>query len=252
MRKEILATAVIVCIVAIATGWYMNRSKAEFEVSSLEISPSEVFIGETATISVDVRNVGTAEGTYIATLTVNGVQVETKKVSLSEGEVKTLTFTVLKDTCGNYTIKVEELEAILIVKEKKLFVGAYVEYKVKGIYGAIFSGIIKSEVVEVTEETCTLRIKYEGVPLDLPIEFEILKLGTHTYRFDESILPSFSTGISSVKEESGKIHYSYTGGGQILNVYVDKATNLILELHKTSDCIINLEISNTNIEWLKG
>lgn len=138
-------------------------------------------------------------------------------------------------------------------KEHKLFVGAYLEYKVEGIYGAIFSGTIKLEVIEATEETYIIRITYEGVPLDLPLEFEILKSGTHTYRFDESILPSFSTGTSSVKEENGKIHYSYTGGGLILNVYVDKATNLILELHKTGGgCIISIEISNTNIERLKG
>ena len=47
-------------------------------------------------------------------------------------------------------------------EEEKLFVGAYVEYEVGGMmYGKTLSGTVKLEVVEITEETYTVHIKYD-------------------------------------------------------------------------------------------
>lgn len=105
---------IVVCtaIFAYLTFW---QARAEFEVSSLRVYPSETFVGENVTVFVDVKNIGNAEGTYRCTLTINGIDVETKEITLLPGEVKTVTFTVVKNTEGNYTIKIDKLTTTLTV-----------------------------------------------------------------------------------------------------------------------------------------
>lgn len=110
----VIVAAVIVIAFAVIMLWRAPRAK--FEVSSLNVSPAEAFVGETVTISAEVKNVGNAEGVYKASLVVDEVEVETEDVSLSEGETKTLTFTMVKDTDGNFTIKVGELTTTLPVE----------------------------------------------------------------------------------------------------------------------------------------
>jgi len=65
---------------------FMLWPKAEFTISSLTFSPTEVFVGDEITVSATVMNVGNADGVYVTTIVINGVTVESKRVSLSSGE----------------------------------------------------------------------------------------------------------------------------------------------------------------------
>jgi cyanate permease len=78
--KAILVVDIL--IVSIAAGSYLylqaeglinTAPVAEFTLSNLTINPLQVDIGEPLTITVNLTNVGTAEGTYVANLTVNDV-----------------------------------------------------------------------------------------------------------------------------------------------------------------------------------
>ncbi len=88
---------------------------AEFELSNLSVTPAEVGPGETVTITAMVTNVGDLEGSYTATLTVNGAVESTETVTLTGGESTTVTFTVTKTEPGTYTVKVDDLEATFTV-----------------------------------------------------------------------------------------------------------------------------------------
>ena len=110
----VIVAAVIVIAFAVIMLWRAPRAK--FEVLSLNVSPAEAFVGESVTISAEVKNIGNAEGVYTASLVVDEVEVETEDVSLSEGETKKVTFTMVKDTDGNFTIKVGELTTTLTVE----------------------------------------------------------------------------------------------------------------------------------------
>lgn len=90
---------------------------ANFELSSLSISPSEVTTEAPVTIRVLLVNTGEAAGSYPVTLKINGVTEETKQVDLSGGTERELTFTTTRDTAGTYLVDVNGLSASFTVTE---------------------------------------------------------------------------------------------------------------------------------------
>ncbi|MBA7601441.1 hypothetical protein ES703_08514 [subsurface metagenome] len=90
---------------------------AIFTSSALSISPSEVNIGETVTISVLVANTGTAAGDYVVMLKINDVAEAIKKVTVAAGASKEVIFTTSKDA-GSYSVDVNGLSGSFTVKEE--------------------------------------------------------------------------------------------------------------------------------------
>ncbi len=89
---------------------------AAFTVSQLSISPAEVEIGETVTISVLVANTGDLSGSYEVALKIDGVAVATGDVTLEGGASQKVIFTTSRDTAGTYAISVEGRQGTLVVK----------------------------------------------------------------------------------------------------------------------------------------
>jgi len=259
MEKKLAFIAVICILVAIAAGVlaFVLTQKAEFEVSNLRYSPSKVFAGENVTISVDVKNVGNAEGSYDATLTIEGSDVETKTVRLAPGEEKTIYFMVRLEVEGNYTVKVGD-ETLTLTVYPKLFEGAFLEYKVEGM-AFIFpiSGTIRLEIIEVTDENYTVLMTPTGIPF--------LKPETRTYRFGEVVLSNLTiedmeyVGEEYISTSLGTrkaLHYYYENttetGTTKSDYYVDKDTGLpLLMQFEGTGFWLKIEISDTNMEWLK-
>ena len=90
---------------------------AAITTSSLSISPREVDIGETVTISVLVANTGEEQGSYTVTLKVNGVVEETREITLAGGASETATFTVAEDEAGTYSVNIDGLTGSFTVRE---------------------------------------------------------------------------------------------------------------------------------------
>jgi len=89
---------------------------AAFSLSGLEVSPAEVEIGDTITISAVVENTGEKEGTCEVTLKVNDEVEETKNVALEPGASETVTFTTSRDVAGSYSVDVNGLTGSFAVK----------------------------------------------------------------------------------------------------------------------------------------
>lgn len=89
---------------------------AAFATSALAVSPTEVDIGETVTISTLVTNTGDLTGSYVVTLEINKVAVATKEVTLDGGTSQRITFTATKDVAGTYTVSIDELSDTFVVK----------------------------------------------------------------------------------------------------------------------------------------
>jgi hypothetical protein len=89
---------------------------AVFTVTDLVITPEEVGIGETVTISVLVTNTGDLTGTYEVPLKIDNVVVDRKEVTLIGGASQRVTFTTTKDVAGTYTVNVNGLSDTFIVK----------------------------------------------------------------------------------------------------------------------------------------
>ena len=117
--------AIIAVVIAIAgIGCYFalkDRPKAEFEVSSFTLSSTEAKVGESITASATVRNSGGATGTYRVALTIDGVEVDSKEVTLAPGETETITFTITKNVSGTFTIGIGGLTENLKVRTPAQF-----------------------------------------------------------------------------------------------------------------------------------
>jgi len=89
---------------------------AAFTTSDLTVSPAEVDIGESVSISVTVTNTGDLIGSYEVTLKINNVVVETKQASLAGLTSQRVTFTTTGDVDGSYTVNVNGLSGTFTVK----------------------------------------------------------------------------------------------------------------------------------------
>ncbi|MBA7612203.1 hypothetical protein ES703_19439 [subsurface metagenome] len=94
--------------------WY-EAPGAEFKVSNLVISPTEVNPGQVVTISCLVTNIGAEEGSYIVKL--GGDFMTEQTVSLAPGESKTISFEVVPDVAKSYSVSVNGLTGTFIATE---------------------------------------------------------------------------------------------------------------------------------------
>ncbi len=91
---------------------------ATFAAVDLTISPAEVNVGESVTVSVIVTNTSGITGTYEVTFYLDDVNIETKEVTLAGGEGQLVTFTIAKGTAGSYMVAVDGLSGSFVVKEE--------------------------------------------------------------------------------------------------------------------------------------
>jgi PKD repeat protein len=95
--------------VPIVIGEVVVPVPAAFELSDLSITPAEVLVGREVAISVKVTNIGGETGSYMVTLKVEEVIVDTETVTLDPAESTTVTFTVMKMIAGTYKVEVDGL-----------------------------------------------------------------------------------------------------------------------------------------------
>ena len=101
---------------------------AEFKVSSLLISPSEVKPGDVVTIAVNITNICELEGRYKVSLKIDGRVEVTKDVTLAGGASKTVTFTATKNVAGTYYVEVDGKTGTLRVIEVTSPIEAWLSY----------------------------------------------------------------------------------------------------------------------------
>ena len=89
---------------------------AAFTASDLTISPTEVNVGESVTISALITNTGGLSGSHTVTLKINDIVVTTTSVTLASGASQRVTFTTTQDVAGTYVVDVNGLSGIFTVK----------------------------------------------------------------------------------------------------------------------------------------
>ena len=96
-------------------------SPAKFQVTSIDIAPIVVSLGEKIAVTANVGNIGGTRGSYSLTLKVNGAIQETRDLTVGPGSTQTTVFNVVKDVPGLYTVEIEGLTEIVRVKETGAF-----------------------------------------------------------------------------------------------------------------------------------
>lgn len=154
---------------------------AEFTVSGLAISPIEAEVWEDVTVTAKVTNTGKLEGTYTATLKIDGKEVETTEITLAGGNAETITFMVLRDVGPSCDIEVDGLVETLTIKEGVL---PTLSIGDKWVSKALFEGIEYEAILEVTGDG--------------------IVYGKDCYVMEGSIEPPMMGIISSVSMKVGK------------------------------------------------
>jgi len=79
---------------------------AAFTASDLTITPAEVDIAQSVTISVTLTNTGDLTGSHRVTLRINNVVVSTKKVTIAGHTTEKVTFTTIRGAAGSYAVNI--------------------------------------------------------------------------------------------------------------------------------------------------
>ncbi|MFC1916258.1 CARDB domain-containing protein [Chloroflexota bacterium] len=91
---------------------------ASFTVSTFTISPDEVNIGESVAISATITNTGELLGTCEVCLKINNVVAQTKILELAGGSNQKVAFTIVKHILGDYTVDVNGISGLFVVREE--------------------------------------------------------------------------------------------------------------------------------------
>ena len=90
-------------------------SPAAFSLSNLMISPEEIVTGESILISVRVSNTGEQEGSDTVTLKIDNIVEEIQEVTLAAGDNQIVSFTVSKNSAGDYEVTIDGQEGVFKV-----------------------------------------------------------------------------------------------------------------------------------------
>jgi beta-lactamase superfamily II metal-dependent hydrolase len=140
----------------------VSPTSANFTVANLSISPHDVEPGRTVTISATVTNSGGSSGSYTAILKINGSQVETKSITLNAGESQVVSFTVVKESTGTYTLELGGLAGTFTVvpktvQKQKLFLNIV---SVTSPIGQGYTATLKAETLPGAQ--CTIAVYYKS------------------------------------------------------------------------------------------
>jgi hypothetical protein len=95
----------------------VKTSPANFILSDLQISPTQVDMCESVVVNVDVANTGNSQGVYTAELKIDGVTDETQKLTVPAGANCPLCFKVARSLAGTYVVTIGNLSGQFTVKE---------------------------------------------------------------------------------------------------------------------------------------
>ena len=104
-----LALFTVILLSACAKPAPTPPSAAEFEISSLVITPDKTTPGQPVTITVDVENVGGSKAAHSVTLTIDGIKAQTKVINIASRAVEEVFFTVIEDKPKIYQVQVNGL-----------------------------------------------------------------------------------------------------------------------------------------------
>ncbi len=98
-------------------GWTPPPSSAlsPFLVSSLSIQPAKARPNEIVTITVSVANKHDTWGIYSLALKINGVTEDEKQATIDAGGSQDVSFSVMREDSGSYTVFVNGLSGSFIV-----------------------------------------------------------------------------------------------------------------------------------------
>ena len=112
MKRFLLFLVALAILFSVSiTGCDGEEGVASFSLSNLAISSEESYPNEVLAILVYLSNAGNAQGSYDVILNINGVQEDTKTVSLDSFQGQSVLFAISKQSIGTYNVAIGNLSA---------------------------------------------------------------------------------------------------------------------------------------------
>lgn len=89
---------------------------ADFRLSNLTISPSEVYAGSQVTIKLAITNLGELSGTHEVALKIDDTVEDTQQVTLAGGASQNVTFVNSKYSAKTYAVGIDDQSGTFVVK----------------------------------------------------------------------------------------------------------------------------------------
>lgn len=115
MSKRVISTIILIFSIVAIFIIPMGCASAKFEVIQLTITPSQVNSGESVGVNAAINNSGSADGVYNASLIINGIERETKKVAIRQNGTQEVAFTITEQTPGIYNVSIGDKTATYTV-----------------------------------------------------------------------------------------------------------------------------------------
>lgn len=186
--KLIKAFLVVLCIVALnmvsapsvmaQADNTTEEATATFEVTNLVIEPSETTVGRTVTIKANVTNTGNIEGTYAASLEINGKVEGSQNVTLADGQTKLIEFTYTPSSEATYAVTIggatATFKVTLPATEAKFRIGPVVKLRpVTDEIDSSHDGLIELFFSNPSLNDVTLQVEmYVSVPSGIHVHGE--------------------------------------------------------------------------------
>jgi hypothetical protein len=138
-----------------------GQKPAEFEVGPITFEPPTVMVGDTVTVTTTVSNIGDTAGTYMAALSVDGQEVNTKAISVDPGSSQQVSFQLPQTTVGSYNLAIGNSSATVTVYEWQPYqIQYYHDYDPdKWVYMCIYVSGENGHIVRFTPPTKPFRIR---------------------------------------------------------------------------------------------
>jgi len=200
------------------------ENQVGFEVTSFALSSTEVEAGDSITASVTVKSVENNAGICRVPLTIDGVEVETKEITLAPGETKTVTFTVTKNTQGTFTVGVgSSIENLRVKKSATFEVSNLVVSPAEAGIGEQVNVSITAKNVGELSGTCSIELKIDNV---------IRETRTITLDNGESQAVSFTVTENQLGAHTVVVN-GLNGSFNLLNPATFEVSNLVVSPSET-------------------
>jgi hypothetical protein len=135
--------------------------------AELVVSPAQVKVGETVTVSASISNTGAVSGNYTVDLKVNGLAQETKTIQVNADSTETVTFAVTKNNPGTYGINVGSLSGGFTVLTPAVFTISNLVISPQQVLPdhdvSITCNVTNSGEVD---DYCPVILKIDGIPVN--------------------------------------------------------------------------------------
>lgn len=116
-RKSVIKTFLLTLLTAGLVLQACGAAPNKFEVTSFDVKPKEVIVGEATTIKATVASSAEKEEICDVALMVNGMAQDREIVTIPAGETKDVTFSLVQRKTGNYKVAIGDKSATLVVRD---------------------------------------------------------------------------------------------------------------------------------------